>query len=126
LQGQIQSLNADLGKAHDRAKEKARKLEDAQKRLSSNRGLLRQRDTKVKNLKERLKAAEQLQSGNLGKGAKDGGVAAAHERELEEIKKLFEEKEATIKSLLGKQDQRAGEVANLHEKWDELLKKVNS
>jgi type VI protein secretion system component VasK len=96
LQGQIQSLNTDLGKALDRAKEKAREWGDAQKRLSSNRGLLKQRDTEVKNLKERLKAAEQHQSGNLGKGAKDAGVAAAHERELEEINKLLKEKEATI------------------------------
>jgi chromosome segregation ATPase len=113
LQGQIQSLNTDLGKAHDRAKDKARGLGDAQKQLSSNRGLLRQRDTEGKNLKERLKAVEQLQSENLGKGAKDAGVATAHERELKEIKKLLEEKKATIKSLLGKQDQRAGEVADL-------------
>jgi hypothetical protein len=60
LHGQIQSLNTDLGKAHDRAKDKARELGDAQKQLSSNRGLLRQRDTEVKNLKERMKAAEQL------------------------------------------------------------------
>jgi hypothetical protein len=80
----------------------------------------------VKNLKERLKAAEQLQSGNLGKGAKDAGVAAAHEKELEEIKKLLEEKEATIKSLLGKQVQRAGEVADLQKERDGLLRKVNS
>jgi chromosome segregation ATPase len=126
VQGQIQSLNTDLGKAHDRAKDKARELGDAQKQLSSNRGLLRQRDTEVKNLKERLKAAEQLQSGNLGKGAKDADVAAAHERELEEIKKLLEEKEAMIKSLLGKQDQRAREVADLQKERDGLLRKVNS
>jgi hypothetical protein len=31
LQGQIQSLNTDLGKAHDRAKDKARELGDVQK-----------------------------------------------------------------------------------------------
>jgi chromosome segregation ATPase len=126
LQGQIQFLNTDLGKAYDRAKDKARELGDTQKQLLSNRGLLRQRDTEVKNLKERLKAAEQLQSGNLRKGAKDADVAADHERELEEIKKLLEEKEATIKSLLGKQDQRAGEVADLQKDRDGLLRKVNS
>jgi DNA repair exonuclease SbcCD ATPase subunit len=84
-------------------------------------------ETEVKNLKERLKAAEQQQSGNLGKGAKDAGVTAvAHERELEEIKKLLKEKEATIKSLLGKQDQRAGEVADLQKERDRLLKQVKS
>jgi hypothetical protein len=43
LQGQIQFLNTDLGKALDRAKEKAREWGDAQKRLSSNRGLLKRR-----------------------------------------------------------------------------------
>jgi hypothetical protein len=87
---------------------------------------LRQQDAEVKNLKERLKAAEQLQRGNLGKGAKDAGVAAAHERKLEEIKKLLEEKEATINLLLGKQDQRAGEVADLQKERDGLLRKVDS
>jgi hypothetical protein len=87
---------------------------------------LKQRDAEVKNLKERMKAAEQQQSKNLGKGAKDAGVAAAHDRQLEEIKKLLKKKEATIKSLLGKQDQRAGEVEDLHEELDGRLKKVKS
>jgi chromosome segregation ATPase len=70
LQGQIQSLNADLRKAHDRAKDKARKLGDAQKQLLSNRGLLRQRDTEVKNLKERLKQQSNCRSGIWGRGPK--------------------------------------------------------
>jgi hypothetical protein len=86
VQGQIQSLNTDLGKALDRAKEKARVLGDTQKHSSSSRGLLKQRDAEVTNLKERLKGAlaEQHQSGTLEKpGAKDAGVAAAHERELD-------------------------------------------
>jgi seryl-tRNA synthetase len=70
LQGQVQSLTTELGKAHDRAKEKAMEWGDAHKHLSSNRGLLNKEMRRSRTSKRDWKQQSSSKARIWGRGPK--------------------------------------------------------
>ena len=125
-QARAQTLSKKLLDAETRAKDQARELGDVNKSLTSNRGLLKNKDVEVKELKQKLEAAQRQRNENVGKGATDAGAAAASERQLAEVKRLRDEQDAKITELQASQDQRAREVEELKKEREELQKKLKN